>query len=104
MPTRATLIRRLFIPNLTLSPTYSRLLVFALSSHLKIVCRIYDTTAPTKEGLLEDDKIVSNLPEQIRGTGYRNQHSPPVWCAAFQRQPIMLIAFALFATQGEYDG
>ena len=34
------------------------------------VCRIYDTTAPTKEGLLWDDKIVSNLHEQMsRGFG-----------------------------------
>src|SRR5260370_18724298 len=29
---------------------------------MKIVCRFSDTTAPTKEGLLWDDKIVSNLP------------------------------------------
>src|SRR5437588_282336 len=30
-----------------------------------MVCRFYDTTAPTKEGLLWDDKIVSNLHEQM---------------------------------------
>jgi hypothetical protein len=29
------------------------------------MCRICDTTAPTKEGLLWDDKIVSNLHEQM---------------------------------------
>jgi len=34
-----------------------------------MVCRFYDTTAPTKEGLLRDDKIVSNLHEQISGQG-----------------------------------
>jgi hypothetical protein len=39
-----------------------------LSSNVKIVCRICDTTSPTKEGLLWNDKIVSNLPEQIRAT------------------------------------
>jgi uncharacterized Zn-finger protein len=50
--------------------------------HLKIVCRIYDTTAPTKEGLFEGDRIVSNLPQQICGAGYRNQYTPTVWCAA----------------------
>jgi hypothetical protein len=55
----------------------------ALFRDLKIVCRIYDTTAPTKEGLLCNDKIVSNLPEQISGKGYRNQRFPSVWCAAF---------------------
>ncbi|MFL6790644.1 MAG: hypothetical protein ACJ8EE_05690 [Bradyrhizobium sp.] len=36
---------------------------------LKIGCRIYDTTAPTKEGLLWDDKIVSNLHEQMSDRG-----------------------------------
>ena len=35
------------------------------SSSLRWVCRFYDTTAPTKEGLLWDDKIVSNLHEQM---------------------------------------
>ena len=34
-----------------------------------MVCRFYDTTSPTKEGLLWDDKIVSNLHEQMGG-GY----------------------------------
>src|SRR5712672_1983648 len=34
-----------------------------------MVCRFLDTTAPTKEGLLWDDKIVSNLHEQMCG-GY----------------------------------
>jgi hypothetical protein len=34
---------------------------------LKMVCRFSDTTAPTKEGLLWDDKIVSNLHEQMSG-------------------------------------
>jgi uncharacterized Zn-finger protein len=29
------------------------------------VCRFYDTTSPTKEGLLWDDKIVSNLHGQM---------------------------------------
>jgi hypothetical protein len=33
------------------------------------VCRNYDATSPTKEGLLSDDKIVSNLHEQISGPG-----------------------------------
>jgi uncharacterized Zn-finger protein len=32
-----------------------------------MVCRFVDTTAPTKEGLLWDDKIVSNLHEQMHG-------------------------------------
>jgi uncharacterized Zn-finger protein len=52
-----------------------------------MVCRFYDTTAPTKEGLLWDDKIVSNLHEQMSGRGSRgasgNQRYPPVWFAAF---------------------
>jgi hypothetical protein len=33
-------------------------------------CRFYDTTAPTKEGLLRDDKIVSNLHYKISGRGF----------------------------------
>src|SRR5262245_13200822 len=36
---------------------------------LKIVCQFPDTTAPTKEGLSEDDKIVSNLHEQMSRRG-----------------------------------
>jgi hypothetical protein len=32
----------------------------------KIVCRFWDTTAPTKEGLLSDGKIVSNLHKQMK--------------------------------------
>jgi len=36
---------------------------------MKMVCRFSDTTAPTKEGLLWDDKIVSNLHEQMSGRG-----------------------------------
>jgi uncharacterized Zn-finger protein len=40
-------------------------------AHSKLVCRFYDTTAPTKEGLLWDDKIVSNLHEQMSGRGSR---------------------------------
>ena len=43
-----------------------------------MVCRFSDTTAPTKEGLLWDDKIVSNLHEQMSSRGSRNQHFPPV--------------------------
>ena len=35
----------------------------------EMVCRFLDTTAPTKEGLLRDDKIVSNLHEQMNGRG-----------------------------------
>jgi len=55
-----------------------------------MVRRFYDTTAPTKEGigqtkegLLWDDKIVSNLHEQTSDRGTRNQLCRPVWCAAF---------------------
>jgi uncharacterized Zn-finger protein len=48
------------------------------------VCLNCDTTAPTKEGLSWNDKIVSNLPEQISGKSYRNQGFPPVLCAAFE--------------------
>ena len=39
---------------------------------LNIVCRICDTTSPTKEGLLWDDKIVSNLHEQMCGDDFKN--------------------------------
>ena len=58
----------------------------SVSAPLKMVCRFSDTTAPTKEGLLWDDKIVSNLHEQMSGRGSRNQHFPQVsvWCAAFE--------------------
>jgi uncharacterized Zn-finger protein len=43
---------------------------------LEIVCRIYDTTAPTKEGLLWNDKIVSNLHEQMSGRGLLESTAP----------------------------
>jgi uncharacterized Zn-finger protein len=49
-----------------------------------MVCRFYDTTSPTKEGLLWDDKIVSNLHERMRGRGAGNRPYPSVWFAAFQ--------------------
>src|SRR5258708_6470098 len=71
-----------------------------------MVCRFSDTTAPTKEGLLWDDKIVSNLHEQISSRGSGNQLNPSVWCAALQRRHVVLrvvlIACASIATQGEY--
>jgi hypothetical protein len=37
---------------------------------LQMVCHFRDTTAPTKEGLSGDDKIVSNLHEQNEPTGH----------------------------------
>ena len=40
-----------------------------ISASVQLVCRFSDTTAPTKEGLLWDDKIVSNLHEQLRNRG-----------------------------------
>jgi NADH:ubiquinone oxidoreductase subunit E len=61
MPPRAKPSRRRFIPKNQMFRHPRR----------KIVCRFCDTTAPTKEGLLWDDKIVSNLHEQLnvgRGT------------------------------------
>src|SRR5258708_11782165 len=71
-----------------------------------MVCRFSDTTAPTKEGLLWDDKIVSNLHEQISSRGSGNQLNPSVWGAALQRRHVVLrvvlIACASIATQGEY--
>src|SRR5205807_10348603 len=80
---------------------------------VKIVCRFCDTTAPTKEGLLWDDKIVSNLHEQRSGGrcelrfavlainctrqyGARHFELPREF--AFE-----LFAFAATATPGEYD-
>jgi len=36
---------------------------------IKMVCHFHDTTSPTKEGLSEDDKIVSNLHEQMSRWG-----------------------------------
>ena len=41
-----------------------------------MVCRFWDTTAPTKEGLLWDDKIVSNLHEHVSGGGYLESPVP----------------------------
>src|SRR5258707_9701813 len=38
-------------------------------AYSKLVCRFYDTTAPTKGGLLWDDKIVSNLHEKMSSRG-----------------------------------
>jgi hypothetical protein len=52
MPATAGTIRDRFIPK---KPS--------VSAPLKMVRRFSDTTAPTKEGLLWDDKIVSNLHE-----------------------------------------
>jgi hypothetical protein len=40
-----------------------------LFATLKMVCQFLDTTAPTKEGLSGDDKIVSNLDEQMSRWG-----------------------------------
>jgi hypothetical protein len=40
-----------------------------LFAHLKMVCHFRDTTASTKEGLSEEDKIVSNLDEQMSRWG-----------------------------------
>ena len=67
---------------------------------LKVVCRFCDTTAPTKEGLLWDDKIVSNLHEQ---TGYRNQPKPPVWSAAFRMPPIFVRSHCYFKVTSMAD-
>jgi hypothetical protein len=36
---------------------------------IKMVCQFPDTTSPTKEGLSGDDKIVSNLHEQMSRWG-----------------------------------
>jgi hypothetical protein len=40
-----------------------------LFANLNMVCHFRDTTCPTKEGLSGDDKIVSNLDEQMSRWG-----------------------------------
>ena len=78
-----------------------------------MVRRFCDTTSPTKEGLLWDDKIVSNLYEQMsvgrcelrfavlainctHQYGARHFELPREFA-------LELIAFAATATPGEYD-
>jgi hypothetical protein len=39
--------------------------------------------SPDERRAFEEDKIVSNLPQQISGAGYRNHRYPPLWFAAF---------------------
>ena len=73
----------------------------SVSALLKMVCRFSDTTAPTKEGLLWDDKIVSNLHEQMSGRGSRNQPLPASMVRGISSLPRRLIASAAIATQGE---
>jgi hypothetical protein len=67
-----------------------------------------DERRATKEGLLRNDKIVSNLDEQmsmgqLRAFWFRwtsNHLHPPVWSAALKRCRIALIASAAIATPG----
>ena len=67
-----------------------------------MVCRFYDTTSPTKEGLLWDDKIVSNLHEQMSGRDSGNQTHRQVSKAAWHISLPRLFASAAIATQGEF--
>src|ERR1700688_4189784 len=59
---------------------------------LEIVCRIYDTTAPTKEGLLWNDKIVSNLHEQMSGRGLWESSIPASMVRSISTCCVLLIA------------
>jgi hypothetical protein len=95
MPARAELIRRRFIQNLTSNRA------FASPQNSVPILR---HNSPDERRAFEHDKIVSNLPEQIRGPGYRNQTHSAGMVRGLQSQRIMLIASALFATQGEHDG
>jgi uncharacterized Zn-finger protein len=71
---------------------------FKKSPTIEIMCRFCDTTAPTKEGLLSDDKIVSNLHEQMVGRGLginstrqygaRRFERPHVTCVDCVRPPL----------------
>jgi hypothetical protein len=74
------------------------------------VCRFCDTTAPTKEGLLWDDKIVSNLHDQM-SMGRRYLKDSLHWQSAVPVSMVRgisncrdsLIASTAIATQGDYD-
>jgi hypothetical protein len=55
----------------TATPSFSRFLSKNRSvSSLKMGCLFRDTTAPTKEGLSGDNKIVSNLHKQNQPLGH----------------------------------
>jgi uncharacterized Zn-finger protein len=69
---------------------------------LKMVCHLRDTTAPTKEGLSENDKIVSNLHEQNEPLGHLGIiRSPQYGARRFELLAHALIAFAPKFYQGE---
>jgi hypothetical protein len=66
-----------------------------------MVCRFLDTTAPTKEGLLWDDKIVSNLHEQMCGWGLLESTEPVSMVRGISNDRVALIAPVRHCHQGE---
>src|ERR1041384_7311776 len=79
-----------------------------------MVCRFLNTTAPTKEGLLWDDKIVSNLHEQMCGadtfkrrclqeTRLLESAEPVSMVRGISNGRVALIVLSVIAIQGEYD-
>jgi uncharacterized Zn-finger protein len=67
-----------------------------------MVCQFPDTTAPTKEGLSGDDKIVSNLHEQNEPLGHLGIIGSPQYGARQNSDCYRaLIASASIATRGE---
>jgi len=58
-----------------------------------MVCRFLNTTAPTKEGLLWDDKIVSNLHEQMFCLGALGINGTRQYGARHFKGRVALIAF-----------
>jgi len=85
-------------PNRSASVSFRKAQCFCFSQH---GVPFFGHNGPDERRVLWDDKIVSNLHEQMRGWGLLNQRNPSVWCAAFRMAASRRLRLSVIAIQGE---